>query len=301
MPETAHPKRSELTERLLKRKFGSLFDWSNPGIVKTVGPCEPKVFEDFSASRDELLRVAAKRLSLSSKNDLLTLYADDAEEYPENLSDWDSYLRNEINALDRHEPRWFEGGFGHPDYAADFKYWGQMPHYSVVEALCLSVGVEPNHFGEKTLTGLQNERHTNLYPALRYLVRRLDQFQRKFPPYRCHDQISPRELFAWFDEISLDVHPEFTSQALVAAPSKDAVDDNAANKKPDKRELDSIAQLFTAIAIDGYGYDPTAARSPIPKEIQDIAASLGIEISDDTIRKYLRIGAKFISADWKPN
>ena len=176
-----------------------------------------------------------------------------------------------------------------------------MPHYSVVEALCLSVGVEPNHFGEKTLTGLQNERHTNLYPALRYLVRRLDQFQRKFPSYRCHDQISPRELFAWFDEISLDVHPEFTSQALVAAPSKDAVDDNAANKKPDRRELDSIAQLFTAIAIDGYGYDPTAARSPIPKEIQDIAASLGMEISDDTIRKYLRIGAKFISADWKPN
>ncbi len=54
------------------------------------------------------------------------------------------------------------------------------------------------------------------------------------------------------------------------------------------------------MAIDNYGYVPDARRGPIPKEIQDMMAALGLEISQDTIRKYLQIGAKHLPKDWKP-
>ena len=70
-------------------------------------------------------------------------------------------------------------------------------------------------------------------------------------------------------------------------------------KRPDKREVDKIAQILTAIAISELGYRPGAKRSPIPKEIADSAANMGLEISDDTIRKYLKIGASFLPDDWE--
>lgn len=70
--------------------------------------------------------------------------------------------------------------------------------------------------------------------------------------------------------------------------------------KPDRREIDSVAQLFTAMAIDYLGYRPSDARSSIPKEIAELAASMGMTISDDTVRKYLKLGAKFIDPAWEP-
>jgi hypothetical protein len=69
--------------------------------------------------------------------------------------------------------------------------------------------------------------------------------------------------------------------------------------EPDKREIDKIAQLFTAIAIDAYGFRPDQKRSPIPKEITDIAARLGLSVTADTVRKYLKRGASFLPPDWR--
>ena len=61
-----------------------------------------------------------------------------------------------------------------------------------------------------------------------------------------------------------------------------------------------IAQLFTAMAIDQLGYNPRDSRGPIPKEIAEIIAEMGLAVSDDTVRKYLRIGSRQIPSEWKP-
>lgn len=52
------------------------------------------------------------------------------------------------------------------------------------------------------------------------------------------------------------------------------------------------------MAMDVYGYDPTAARSPIPKEIEDIALRLGLQITADTVRKILREGSQYLPEGW---
>ena len=59
----------------------------------------------------------------------------------------------------------------------------------------------------------------------------------------------------------------------------------------DPREVRSLARLLTAIAIEEYGYQPSALRSPIPKEMESICDRQGLSVTRDTILKFLRLGA----------
>ena len=46
-------------------------------------------------------------------------------------------------------------------------------------------------------------------------------------------------------------------------------------------------KLIAAMVYDGYGYNPTDRKSPIPKEISDVVTSrLGENIDSDTARKW---------------
>ena len=53
-------------------------------------------------------------------------------------------------------------------------------------------------------------------------------------------------------------------------------------------ERNSFLKLLVGMAIKGYAYDPSAKRSTAPKEIETDLAQLGLQITDDTIRKYLK-------------
>ncbi|UWR05202.1 hypothetical protein K3740_21645 (plasmid) [Ruegeria conchae] len=149
----------------------------------------------------------------------------------------------------------------------------------------------------------QYERGDDLWLPLEFMLRRREQIERQFPHFVHRGKFSPREFFDWVNLVGLEIHPEFTSRYLKNSPSDDSVE--AINRraqqpdsKTDKREIDTITQLFAAMAIRELGYDPDAKRSPIPKEIAELAAELGLNISDETIRKYLRRGASFLPPDW---
>lgn len=54
------------------------------------------------------------------------------------------------------------------------------------------------------------------------------------------------------------------------------------------------------LAIKGYTYDPVAPpRGSIVPEIVSDLASLGIPLSDDTVRKHLKAGAEMLPPDWQ--
>jgi hypothetical protein len=53
------------------------------------------------------------------------------------------------------------------------------------------------------------------------------------------------------------------------------------------RERDSMLKLIISTAIKGYGYDPRAGRSGIPRQIADDLRLAGLALDEDTIRKYL--------------
>lgn len=70
------------------------------------------------------------------------------------------------------------------------------------------------------------------------------------------------------------------------------------NAKPNhdisSRERTTLLKLIIGMARDGYGYDPAATRSPFPKELEGILDRLGIPVSDDTIRKWLKEAADML-------
>lgn len=60
------------------------------------------------------------------------------------------------------------------------------------------------------------------------------------------------------------------------------------------KEKETLLKIIIGLAVDGYGYDPKASKSPIPKEISGNLALHGVSVSDDTIRKWLKEAAEYL-------
>ncbi|UWR09967.1 hypothetical protein [Sulfitobacter mediterraneus] len=295
--------RSSHTERLLKRKLGTLPDWIPPKIVRSVGPFEPEIFDEILERRTEVFTACREKLASLTDAEFHSLISSDTLRPNQFERDWERFKEAEIEKMQQIEPAWYAGGFGHPAYAADFEYWSQSPHYTNHEALLLSLGVEPKHFTERQIDTMEEtvKKGTELWPSLHYMLRRREQFRRQFPWQFDASRINPQNLFAWFELIDLEIPEEFTSRYVTHSKGRPNDNEDQRDKPTHRREIDTVAQLFTVMAIEYYGYRPQAARSPTPKEIVEAAAKVGIAISDDTVRKYLRLGASFISPDWKPD
>lgn len=57
------------------------------------------------------------------------------------------------------------------------------------------------------------------------------------------------------------------------------------------RERETLLKMVIGMAIDAYGFEPAAPKSPFPKELQDILDRADLSVSNDTIRKYLNEAA----------
>lgn len=67
-------------------------------------------------------------------------------------------------------------------------------------------------------------------------------------------------------------------------------------------ERNTLLKLVIGMAVKCYVYDPKASKSTTPKEIADDLAGLGITITDDTVRKYLKEAAQaFLPESAKPS
>ena len=101
----------------------------------------------------------------------------------------------------------------------------------------------------------------------------------------------------WYDALRQRLATESETQAVSTDAEREDAQALTVESAPEGREVASLAKLLTAIAIEEYGYDPASRRSPIPREIQDIATRLGLSVSQDTIRKYLQMGARYLPKD----
>ena len=60
------------------------------------------------------------------------------------------------------------------------------------------------------------------------------------------------------------------------------------------KERESVLRLIIGMAVGGYSYDPTASRSKIIPEITSDLAKAGVELTDDTVRKWLKEAAEVL-------
>ena len=138
---------------------------------------------------------------------------------------------------------------------------------------------------------------------------RLQQFIRALDPHEFDRPLDPMTIDDWVKRVDLEIHENFREilNRMIASQGKSTSipalierEDKPPTRKPDSREVNSLSTLVLAMAIDQYGFDPKAARSTVPKEIVELLASLGLELSQETVLKYLRIGSHELPKDWKP-
>jgi len=76
--------------------------------------------------------------------------------------------------------------------------------------------------------------------------------------------------------------------ALLTAQQQPVADSAVPDKPLGKRERESMLKMIAAMAIGGYGHDPTAVRSETVKQIVDDLQRQGLNLSDDTVRRFLK-------------
>ncbi len=212
-------------------------------------------------------------------------------------------FRGEIrNAFDRLKP-WYTATLFRTDQLADFDHWGRSEFLSVDEIVWLSVGLEPSaDLADRIKPYNKYGNSLELGRVETYMSRHKEIIRRKFDPYDFGDKPRYQGLHAWIKEVSLDVHPEFLriidKERLVDATRPELREEVTGGPDLDGREKNSMLKLIVAMAIDGYRLDPSARRSEIPNEIQGAADRLGLELSSNTIRKYLKQGAELLPEDW---
>jgi hypothetical protein len=78
-------------------------------------------------------------------------------------------------------------------------------------------------------------------------------------------------------------------------------------KPPDKKKLPAILnpkeritflKLIIGMAVKGYSYNPEATKSTSVKDIADDLHALGLDIDEDTVRKWLKEAAKILPKGW---
>lgn len=83
-----------------------------------------------------------------------------------------------------------------------------------------------------------------------------------------------------------------TEDLKVLGPTKSMTEEVPSDHLTQK----TLLRLLITMAIDGYGYDPSAKKSPIPKQLEVQTEVLGIRVTDDTVRAALQQAAKCLPA-----
>ena len=184
---------------------------------------------------------------------------------------------------------------------ADFVYWSKIPRWTLEEATALSFGKAPEFVNSDRVEVYQGQSSF----ADDYSKRRSPCFARR-RPRSCRILVSPAEFIAWAEQTGVALPQEMVDAVRASAgriedrrslaAERDELREEvkrlkgeAVREKPlSTRERETLLKIILGMAIKGYVYNPAAGRSNTPKEIADDLATLGISVSDDTVRQKLK-------------
>lgn len=102
--------------------------------------------------------------------------------------------------------------------------------------------------------------------------------------------IAVDELNRFEDEYGLAAQTENTMEKTTFGANELTNDINP-------KTYDSLLKMVITMAINSYDYSPLGGKSSVPSEIVEDASNLGISITDDTVRKYLKLATVHISSE----
>lgn len=296
--------RARLHYLIIRGFSGSLFEAPEPVEDLPLGPEYLLQMRQLNRERGDLLDRAVAELA---KFDLSSLERDfEANGQPKTNEgkEWVEKYRQEVRSKFGQMLVWYDAPLFRTKDLADYEHWGRSEFLDLDEVVWLSVGLEPNQeFIELIKPSFSaNGRYTKAGSIVEHMRRHKETIRRKFDPHNLGDRPDLVVLSQWIRSVGLVVHPKF-SEMLENRVQSNVVKATSADENVtvfDSREKNSMSKLIVAMAIDFYGYDARALRSPVPLEIQGIADRLGLSISLDTIRKYLKAGAELLPDDINP-
>lgn len=180
---------------------------------------------------------------------------------------------------------WYaEGAFCKEASSTTLKFWANLSRWTLAEAIALTVNRDPKQFidpaeASSLLGKCKNVEHYHYVQ---------EHIKRAVQAGELTDPVQPSVYVAWAHKRDLGF-PEALAKMVPTATQADNQNTPAkAVKKPtDKnqtalmRERNTLLKLFFCAAVDGYGYDPKAERSPTAKEMESAFERLGIRISSE--------------------
>jgi hypothetical protein len=299
---------SELIRRIIDDSLGELARWQRPVSLPGVGPAFPEVYGRFEDELSQWRAKAEGRLALWSGRELGEISSQTETPSLNPLFDEQGRLGSAAIALRRlkaHMPQDFVGGWAVAGKEADLPYWSSFATVSLEDLVFLSLGREPRTSNMAAVCktyGRSDEGDS----VLGFLEDRLELIANAMGvnPEDGKARVALRAFFDWVDETSLPIDPAFHRalsdryQPVAPGSSTEAreqpTDHQIGSANLDPRERSSLMKLIAAMAIDGYGYDPKARQSPIPKEIETAVLLQGLKLTTKTILKYLREGCQYL-------
>ena len=138
-----------------------------------------------------------------------------------------------------------------------------------------------------------------IYPALEFLVKRRTLFQRKFRfGFQDYVPMSSRSLKNWFEQIDLEIHPEYKRELEIRFPNEPTRECRENDGKLNSQERKSLLKLVAGMACEQYSFDPKKQRSGAISSIRDDLESVGVDMDSKTIRKWLLEAVKQVPEEY---
>ncbi len=312
--------------------FGILFQIA-PALCVFPSAEPPLLGEDFALSTRKLFEAlnefrtdTVRYLSAIPLHELNDGFTERGKPKTPERREWCVERRAAFESRFRTMSSWQKALFAPDTTLAKYDYWAKAAFFSLDETLWLSVGLEPLPVFIDALNAL-SRNGTERDPVVRHLVAQHELLRRGLDPNGYERRLKAQTIVSWVNLVEHELHPGFR-RALETILQREGRSESAASssvvgsnietievgqrqeaptevlpelKRADPRERLGMAKLLVAISIEQFGYDPDSKKSPIPTELADIAARLGLELTHDTILKYLRLGSQHLPKDWKPH
>ena len=174
----------------------------------------------------------------------------------------------------------------------DFDYWGKMPYWEIDEALYLTFGICPeSDYDPPKIYDKEKSPVSKKVRKLGKILRRARKVK------ELTDPVKPSTYVEWLKKYQIDVPKQLQHLAVNTndgTTTKTEENITPLEKPLHTKEKETLLKMIAGMAVDAYGYDPSAKRSPIPKEIADILTEHGISLDQDTVRKWLKEASELL-------
>ncbi|WP_435671603.1 hypothetical protein [Marivita sp.] len=293
---------------VLTETGGALFISPDPVEALPLGPSYAKLFSKLNRWRADLFNQIVADLSAQTDDQITEDFDKNGKPISEKAQAWQLGYRQEVRERFGKLRDWFTAPLFQTSNLADFEHWGRADFLTLDEIVWLSVGLEPKEKFIESIKPFNMRGATQkLDQVAQYMSRHREIIRRKLDPHGFNKKPDLLLLREWIEGNGLEVHQDFLKMLPSPPPEKQtepatkAILAHQDKTRMDGRERVTMTKLIAAMAIDGYGFNPKAKRSEIPKEIEDIADQLGLSVSRETIRKYLKEGSELLPENWKPD